>query len=158
MKEKKQDAGIPAWMVTMGDMNTLLLTFFVLMFTMMTLEVGPKRKQETNIEEMRKLGSTRPGGPSLFEPKNEGGLFTGTKDKSSDADLEFLRSLERVDTAENSYIITLGTHTKEFNPAEWALTNEHINILNRITPILKKQSKTIIIRGHTESKISDSLI
>ncbi|HMB20623.1 MAG TPA: flagellar motor protein MotB, partial [Spirochaetota bacterium] len=31
-KEKKQRAGSPAWMTTYGDMTTLLLTFFILMF------------------------------------------------------------------------------------------------------------------------------
>ena len=31
-KEKKQQKGSPAWMLTYGDMTTLLLTFFILMF------------------------------------------------------------------------------------------------------------------------------
>jgi chemotaxis protein MotB len=32
-KEKKVDEGSPQWLVTYGDMTTLLLTFFILMFT-----------------------------------------------------------------------------------------------------------------------------
>lgn len=37
--QKKQDAGAPAWMTTYGDMVTLLLTFFILLFTFSSLDV-----------------------------------------------------------------------------------------------------------------------
>jgi len=37
-KEKRVPKGTPAWMVTYGDMTTLLLTFFVLMFTTAEIE------------------------------------------------------------------------------------------------------------------------
>lgn len=36
--KKKKRRGTPAWMVTYGDMTTLLLTFFVLMFTTAEIE------------------------------------------------------------------------------------------------------------------------
>jgi chemotaxis protein MotB len=32
-KKRREEEGTPAWMVTYGDMTTLLLTFFVMMFT-----------------------------------------------------------------------------------------------------------------------------
>ena len=32
-KKKKQDEGAPDWLLTYGDMTTLLLTFFIMMFT-----------------------------------------------------------------------------------------------------------------------------
>jgi len=37
-KKKKQDEGTPDWMVTYGDMTTLLLTFFVMMLTTATID------------------------------------------------------------------------------------------------------------------------
>jgi flagellar motor protein MotB len=37
-KLSEEDATAPFWMVTMGDMNMLLLTFFVLLFSMLTLD------------------------------------------------------------------------------------------------------------------------
>ena len=33
-RQKKPKKGTPAWMVSYGDMTTLLLTFFILMFNM----------------------------------------------------------------------------------------------------------------------------
>ena len=33
-KKEEQEEGAPAWMVTYGDMVTLLLCFFVLLFSM----------------------------------------------------------------------------------------------------------------------------
>ncbi|MCK4803138.1 MAG: flagellar motor protein MotB, partial [Spirochaetes bacterium] len=35
---KKVRRGAPAWMLTYGDMTTLLLTFFILMFTTAEIE------------------------------------------------------------------------------------------------------------------------
>mgnify|MGYP001062106545 CR=1 FL=1 len=32
-KERRKEEGTPDWMVTYGDMTTLLLTFFIMMFT-----------------------------------------------------------------------------------------------------------------------------
>lgn len=37
-KKKKEDEGAPAWMVTFADLMTLLLTFFVLLLSMSTLD------------------------------------------------------------------------------------------------------------------------
>ncbi len=37
--QKPQEAGSPAWMTTYGDMVTLLLTFFILLFTFSSLDV-----------------------------------------------------------------------------------------------------------------------
>ncbi len=37
--QKQQEAGSPAWMTTYGDMVTLLLTFFILLFTFSSLDV-----------------------------------------------------------------------------------------------------------------------
>lgn len=41
-KQKKEEAGAPAWMVTYGDMVTLLLTFFVLLLSMSELKKEEK--------------------------------------------------------------------------------------------------------------------
>ena len=36
--QEEEQAGIPEWVVTFGDMMTLLLTFFVLLFSMSELK------------------------------------------------------------------------------------------------------------------------
>ena len=37
-RKKKVDEGSPAWLLTMGDLNSLLLTFFIMMFTAAVIE------------------------------------------------------------------------------------------------------------------------
>ena len=69
-KEPKSAPGTPAWMVTYGDMVTLLLTFFVLLFSFSSIDAA-KWKQ---------LVAAFSGSPSIFstgeappEPPPEGG-------------------------------------------------------------------------------------
>lgn len=38
-RQKKPEEGPPAWLTTFGDMNTLLLTFFVFLITTMTIDI-----------------------------------------------------------------------------------------------------------------------
>jgi len=39
-KQEVQDSGSPAWMATFADMMTLLLTFFILLFSMSTVDIA----------------------------------------------------------------------------------------------------------------------
>ena len=48
--EKKAEEGIPEWMATYGDMVTLLLTFFIMLFSMATID---KAKYEAVVNALR---------------------------------------------------------------------------------------------------------
>jgi chemotaxis protein MotB len=53
-KKKKEAAGAPEWMVTYGDMMTLLLCFFVLIVSFSTIEPQKKNKFEAAIQSIKK--------------------------------------------------------------------------------------------------------
>ncbi len=109
-KERKQE-GAPEWMTTYGDMTTLLLTFFVLLFTTatidgyelelilaafpglgtldggQTLEVGPLAELGNTVMTLpsrragRALDEAREQAVSLFEPEVESDRVRVTRDE-----------------------------------------------------------------------------
>ena len=63
-KKKKGEEGSPDWLLTYGDMTTLLLTFFIFMFTMATIDGSEMRLilaafQATDKADKSRLASQR---------------------------------------------------------------------------------------------------
>ena len=85
--ESPKHAGAPAWMNTYGDMVTLLLTFFVLLFSFSTI----------NAEKWQALVVSLTGNPSIMEGGEEFPL-----DSSSFLE-EQLNSIEETDDFERLY-------------------------------------------------------
>lgn len=95
-KKAKQDeasAGAPAWMATYGDMMTLLLCFFVLLFSMSSVDVAKFKAAMSSFADQIDI---LPGGTALTEGEllNNGVsqlndiqvVFTGGMAQNSDAD------------------------------------------------------------------------
>ena len=62
-KKKLESGGAPGWMVTFGDMMSLLLTFFVLLFTFSTLDVVKFREVIISLQGAMGVLS---GGPQIL--------------------------------------------------------------------------------------------
>jgi chemotaxis protein MotB len=54
--KKEEEAGSPPWMTTMGDMTMLLLVFFVLLFSMLTMDKVKYLKLEDQLKAMSFTG------------------------------------------------------------------------------------------------------
>ena len=67
-KKEEQEAGAPLWMVTMGDMNTLLMTFFVVLFSMMTQDQVLYLDLKEFFQEMSRSANPREPGPTPKQP------------------------------------------------------------------------------------------
>lgn len=85
-KKKKEDApapGSPAWMATFSDLMNLLLCFFVLLFSMSSVDQG---KAEALIESLHSTFSIFDGGGSSF---GEGNMISNGADQLTELDEYF---------------------------------------------------------------------
>lgn len=92
-KKKKEDApapGSPAWMATFSDLMNLLLCFFVLLFSMSSVDQG---KAEALIQSLAQTFSIFDGGGSSF---GEGNMISNGADQLTELD-EFFNTMGQTD-------------------------------------------------------------
>ena len=88
-KRKKEDEGAPAWMVTFADLMTLLLTFFVLLLSMSTLD---NQKVKLALGSLRgALGVLEGGG----QPR-EGRKELSQVPRLAQGEMELMTTIERI--------------------------------------------------------------
>lgn len=88
-KEKQPDEGAPAWMVTFADLMTLLLTFFVLLLSMSTLD---NQRVKLALGSLRgALGVLQGGG----QPR-EGRKEISSMPRIAQGEMKIMTTLERV--------------------------------------------------------------
>lgn len=163
-KQKKEKGGAPEYMLTYGDMVTLLLTFFVLMFT-----VG-----EADPREMRLILSAFTGSMGMFEggktlskgqlaemgmtieslPSKQKGsnLARSKKDAQEILKPELRAKKIRIREDERGITISLASDVY-FAPGSTKLQiNKAGPILRKIAQLIKRLgNKQIRIEGHTDN-------
>jgi len=162
-REKKGVAGPPAWMVTMGDMNNLLMCFFIIMMGDTTVSTGEDFKMIINsfrgnlgfMEGGRSLskGSLAEMGSSMMSlPSTSKGKSLG---KAVSKALELLKpeisaKAVRVTEDERGLIISLASDFF-FDPGSARLKPEMRPILGKISNILRNVPNFTRVEGHTDS-------
>lgn len=109
-KEKKkapEPPGAPAWMVTYGDLMTLLLTFFVIIVSFSTMEINKFKSAVGALRGALQPWNPAPGGPKMIKT-------TSTKDagdfrKIDSAAEEVLRLLEEENMSSEVEVQQVGT-------------------------------------------------
>ncbi|WP_461834653.1 OmpA/MotB family protein [Desulfothermus sp.] len=158
-KKKKSNGGgggeeTPEWLVTFSDVMTLLLTFFVLLLSMASLQDIKKKHLAIGSlsssfgvgrENMSIIGKNMAKDVKLLEP---GVMET--------QDLEPLKNLiwedfsEDLDFRENKFIQIFSVNAELlFKKGRADLTSEGEIILKKIAPVLKKVKYPILVAGHT---------
>jgi len=92
-RKKKEDApapGSPAWMATFSDLMNLLLCFFVLLFSMSSVDAG---KAEALIQSLAQTFSIFDGGGSSF---GEGNMISNGADQLTELD-EYFNTMGQTD-------------------------------------------------------------
>lgn len=159
MSEPEEDvAGVPEWVVTYGDMMSLLLTFFIMLVSLSELksEEGRLRAALDSIREA--FGSTDGmagvPGSSLQQTsvlnkrysqgnRSEGGLEKSSR--KSDGTAGPHATSERIN---HGSVITLGGPTV-FPPQGVDITPRLISDLEVISGDLANRPNLIVVRGHT---------
>lgn len=158
MRKKRREhkkAGSPLWMTTYSDMVTLLLTFFVLLFSMSNVDV---QKFQAILSAFRGSLGVLDGGMSL---SGDIGLQS-----ASELAIEQLYHLEQelkefiveqgfegsvqLQMEERGLIIRFADQIF-FDLGKADLKPEAVNILNQLGPMLNKLPNPIRIEGHTDN-------
>ncbi|MBI4578019.1 MAG: flagellar motor protein MotB [Planctomycetes bacterium] len=154
-RKKEQPAGVPDWMVTFGDLNSLLMTFFVMLFSLSEIKkdklgevaesLGGKMQVESTIPETEPMSSRQTFkqiilelSKARFSPYEKEG---GTQIKSpfgQNTKVEFVREGLKV---------TIGGKAA-FAHGSAELTEEARQVLLELAKIVAGVPNKLEVRGH----------
>ena len=157
MEDDDQQTGVPEWVVTYGDMMSLLLTFFIMLVSLSELKTneGQIRAMMDAIREA--FGPTRglfgsPGRSTQLNSllnrlssrgvRSEGGLQRASRTSAGASGAE--KPVERIN---HGTVVTLGGPTM-FAPFDSALTEDLKKNLDILADVLRDKSNRIMVRGH----------
>ncbi|MDD4503225.1 MAG: OmpA family protein [Clostridiaceae bacterium] len=156
---EEQKTGAPEWMSTYGDMMTLLLCFFVLLFSFATLDV---QKFQAIAQSMNgSLGVLDSGMTLSMEP-----LVNSFPADSPNEEVEEFRQLyeqmsEYIKENNLESSITLRLDERGllvrfmddvlFESGKADLTSKAREIINKISEIIRQNDKNIRVEGHTDN-------
>lgn len=158
-KEEEHKAGAPEWMSTYGDMVTLLLCFFVLLFSFATLDV--QKFKAIAVSMNGSLGVLDSGMTLSMEPL--------VNSFPSDSPTEEVEEFKKLYEQMNEYIkennlessITLRLDERGllvrfmddvlFDSGKADLTPKAREIINKVAEIIRQNDKNVRIEGHTDN-------
>ncbi|MFP4457982.1 MAG: flagellar motor protein MotB [Candidatus Zixiibacteriota bacterium] len=164
-KKQEESGGGDSWLMTYGDMMTLLLTFFVLLLSFSTIEDVKFDKAMGSLQGALGITSTlasmAPTDQAVqFEPKNA--------ESSSYLEIEFEEVAEQIEELEEN-LNELGINDKIkltpsdeglliqidtellFDPGKAIIHNSFKPILDKIGKLANVSNNLIIIEGHTDN-------
>lgn len=161
-KEEEQTPGAPAWMATYGDMVTLLLVFFVLLFSMSTID---SQKYKAVIQSLSgSLGVLDSGTTVTLDPlvnnyPSDSPTEAPTEyEEFSDMQEELQKILEeselngqiKLEINERGLLIRF-LDSVLFDSGKADLTPTAAQIIDKVSAILKDTDKKVIVEGHTDN-------
>ena len=147
MKNRKKQTGADDWLVTYGDLITLLLVFFVLLYAISSVNVS-KFKSVANL-----LSKTF-GGETIVASKSGGGesvvdfglMLRELNNKIKVGNLENAISVKK----QGNNIVIRGKGDIFFPSGSATLTPRIKRFLSSIAPVLKTSRNEIEVIGHTD--------
>lgn len=160
-KKKKDSGGVPEWVVTYGDMMSLLLCFFILLAAFSEL----KREHEyqrviTAVKEafgfsggVGVMPTDDPPLRSMIELMEELAQKSREQTKVSESETRGISGKQtRVTKVQEGMMFTIGGHLT-FAPGSAVLRDEAKSELLRVSRLLKGRRNKISVRGHASSKV-----
>jgi chemotaxis protein MotB len=154
--EEDDPPGVPEWVVTYGDMMSLLLTFFIMLVSMSELKDEGKNRAALNSmrEAFGPMGGTS-GAPGRTFNSRSSNEFMSSKSENKKTGLEkgSIASAggggrqKSVDTVNHGEIVTIGG-SLEFDQFATELDDESTEDLQRVLAAIRKVPNRIIVRGH----------
>lgn len=154
--EDDDPPGVPEWVVTYGDMMSLLLTFFIMLVSMSELKDEGKNRAALNAITERFApmdGTSGVPGQSFFENSMMTDNVSQGDNSRMGLDRENRKSKgpggrsQAVERINHGEIVTIGG-TVTFEQFESRLSEAELQLLERLVDTLKKRPNQIIVRGH----------
>lgn len=162
--EEDAELGIPEWVVTFGDMMSLLLTFFIMLVSLS--EIKEEEKYQAIVESIRQRfghdNSTASLVPGELKPRNSDMESVAAQGRASRFSTESGGDKTRAPVGDFSQVriirsgtqITVGTAVT-FNALQYELTELHREALALEVEELAGKPQKIEIRGHTSTRPID---
>lgn len=156
-KKPKKEVKTDAWLATYGDMVTLVLTFFVLLYSFSS--VNEKKLKEISAALTSLLGggtsgeSILEGGNGILEEvvPEDVGVQNSTFTKVSEfLENNGLKDIAQIKTDDRGVIIELNDKIL-FESGKSELIPESKGVLDKISGLLGTLDNTFIIEGHTDN-------
>ena len=158
-KKKEKCKGFPAWLTSFGDLMSLLLTFFILLFSMSTIDVskfvlvlksiltvfrGPSELKRSMFPEGMKF-SPFPKAYPKFKKKEIKKVINQVK--------TFLKkNALNVQVVDGGDYITIRVFSDNmFNPCSSEINPKAISAIRYLAEKLKKYDVPLLIAGHTDN-------
>jgi chemotaxis protein MotB len=160
-QEEEAGGGIPEWVVTFGDMMSLLLTFFIMLVSLS--EIKEEEKYQALVESMKKQFGHSASHVSLIpgelRPRNSAFAKLAAMGRAKRQDL--MRGGDKVQAPTGEHprvrIVRPGTKTAigtviYFEEGQTTLTDAHKQVLNQQVAVIQGKPQKIEIRGHTSRR------
>jgi len=158
----EEEEGAPAWVVTFGDLMSLLLCFFVLLLSFSETDRNKYRvvsgsvKNAFGIQRAKPVFESPKGSKMIAREFDQAILLTKIEDvvkeimHELDYEYEELKGFVEVEAEENKVTIRLmGEAT--FDTGKAGLKSNFLPLLLKIGEVLGKTKGEIIIAGHTDN-------
>ena len=156
------EEGAPAWVVTFGDLMSLLLCFFVLLLSFSEMDrnryrvVSGSVKNAFGIQRKKPVFESPKGSKMIAREFDQAIILTKIEDvvkpiiKELDGDHEEFKGLVEVESTENEVTIRMmGEATFDTGKAD--LRPNFVSLLKEIGAVLAKTRGEIIVAGHTDN-------
>ena len=157
-KRKEEDGGNPPWLITFSDLMTLLLTFFVMLVSMSTVDEMRRLEVLTTVTGAFGFG-TAFSNPIARTQSNQN-VEPGPMDiDETSGDMEALKDMlwedlgRDVNFLSNKYVQILSISTDVlFERGSSVLTMEGMRLLDAMLPVLLRLKYPLLIGGHTSNE------
>ena len=161
IEEEDDGGGIPEWVVTFGDMMSLLLTFFIMLVSLS--EIKEEEKYQALVESMRKQfghnasqasllpGDLRPRNSALQRLSTMGRAKRKDTTKGGDKVQAPTGDHPRVQIVRPGTMTAIGT-VIYFAEDSAEINDQHREILSQQAVVIQGKPQRIEVRGHTSHK------
>ncbi len=162
-KQKPPPPGAPLWLATYGDMVTLILTFFILLFSFSSIDV---QKFEKMIQSFKGALGILPGGTTV---QRNSGTFGGLSGKDAGESKKSTTSVEEVAKNLKNYLksqgldkgievridqkgvtISFSEHVL-FDSGSAEMKPEGKRVLSKVAEFIREAVPALSVEGHTDS-------